>query len=97
MTEHKPIPFGWRFYTADFSVEGENGRAMLTRETHGERGKTWWHSLDEAGRENTALYITGFGETVNEAISDAIKYIPNEYRGKPDDKMMACATSCARS
>lgn len=73
MAEHKQIPEGWRFYTADFSIENRKGRVMLTRDR---AGHDWWQSLDDAGRENTHLYLNGYGATVNEAIDDAIRYIP---------------------
>ena len=72
MAEHKSIPKGWRFYTADFSVIGRKGRVMLTRD---EAGAKWWHSLDAAAQYNISLYLTGFGNTVNEAIDDAIRFI----------------------
>lgn len=75
MTEHKPIPHGWRFYTADFSIDGRKGVAMLTRDA---AGKERWHRLDKAGQDNIPLYLSGYGSTINEAIDDAIRYISKE-------------------
>ena len=75
MAEHKPIPKGWYFYSADFSIEGTKGRILLSRDTE---GKAWWHTLDEAGQQNISLYISGYGCNVNEAIDNAIGFIPQE-------------------
>jgi hypothetical protein len=72
---HKSIPSGWRFYIADFSIVDRKGSAMLSRD---EKGTKSWHKLDDAGKENTPLFLTGYGATVNEAIDDAIRFIPKE-------------------
>ena len=48
---------------------------MLTRE---EDGRQWWLSIDESARENTPLYISGYGENIREAIQNAIRCIPKE-------------------
>lgn len=74
---HKPIPQGWRFYSADFSIEDSAGYILLCRD---KAGTKWWHSLDETGKANIDLYVSGYGKTVNEAINNAIKYIPTAYQ-----------------
>ncbi len=62
------IAEGWRFFTADFSREGQKGIVMLTRDAQGTR---WWHSLSEAEQETTELWATGYGQTIAEAVVDA--------------------------
>lgn len=77
MAEHKPIPQGWRFYSADFSVEGQRGHAMLRRD---KAGKDWWHSLGDSGHANVNLYLSGQGDSINEAIDEAISFIPAQAK-----------------
>jgi hypothetical protein len=72
------VPDGWAFYSADFSLQVNNkfamGTVLLSRDS---AGRTWWHSLDEAARETTPLYLCGNGATIAAAIADAASKIIN--------------------
>lgn len=72
VVEAPVIPKGWYFYTADFSVENRPGRITLKRDAEGAK---WWHSLTDADQEITDLFLGGSGNTVDEAIADAITHI----------------------
>lgn len=68
------IPEGWGFSSADFSLQASGvsdyGGVMLVRVgVHRSR----WHLLSEAQKEETALYVSGTGKTIAEAIADAAK------------------------
>ena len=70
------IEKGWRFCTADFSIQaagrGTIGRVMLIREPS-EVAK--WHLIPDEVREDEKLcpplYMHGEGETLEEAITNA--------------------------
>lgn len=61
------VPNGWRFYSADLSIEGR-ASVMLTRDAEGTR---WWHRLHEVEQQQIDLFISGAGATLEEAIADA--------------------------
>lgn len=65
-------PDGWEVNTADFSLlasgRSKTGTVTLIRD---EAGRAAWHALDEAGREAVALYISGEGASISEALVDA--------------------------
>lgn len=62
-------PKGWRFYTADASIEGECF-ILLIRDNY---GKVQWHSLSETDRVNIDLYKRGRGKTFEQALEKANK------------------------
>ena len=68
------IPEGWGFCSADFSLQAsgvsEFGGVMLIR-TGADRAD--WHLLTEVQKEEVALYVSGTGRTVAEAIASAAK------------------------
>lgn len=68
-------PDGWRFYFADFSMQAEGrgniGSVMLIRDPD---EKARWHMQDESDKEcanGPPLYVTGCGETLEAALSEA--------------------------
>lgn len=65
-------PEGWALYSADFSRNTQDpllrGRVVLTRDPAGTK---WWHGLSEAEREETDLYVTGYGYSFDDALKDA--------------------------
>ena len=69
------IPEGWRFYTADFSMQATGkrncGSVMLIRD---EKGVAEWHKLPADLKESDdgpPLYLSGTGKTLQEAIEEA--------------------------
>jgi hypothetical protein len=69
------IPEGWRFYTADFSMQATGkrncGSVMLIRD---EKGVAEWHKLPDDLKESDdgpPLYLSGTGKTLQEAIKKA--------------------------
>ena len=62
------IPKGWRFYSADFSIEDSRGRVLLVR---CREQREAWHQLSEEQQEQTPLYAHGFGFSLEEAVRDA--------------------------
>lgn len=66
------IPSGWRFYSADFSVNAKDqrcpGHVMLIRDPD---GKAAWLSLPHEEREVIELYVQGKGLTFDAALSNA--------------------------
>ena len=69
------IPEGWRFYTADFSMQATGkrncGSVMLIRD---EKGVAEWHKLPDDLKESDdgpPLYLSGTGKTLQEAIKEA--------------------------
>jgi hypothetical protein len=69
------IPDGWRFHTADFSLSP--GRVTLIRD---EAGKKWWFSLTDEEREEIDLYVGGHGDTLTDAIANAVTKIKEQGR-----------------
>lgn len=61
-----PVPPGWRYYTSDFSIQG-NGHVMLKRV---DEDAEKWFKLSDAMRDTVCLYLTGRGKTVREAWND---------------------------
>lgn len=68
-------PVGWRFYTADFSLQAaglsETGRVLLIRSPE---EKVRWHQQGEAIKDREdcpPLFIEGEGETFEDAMRDA--------------------------
>jgi len=63
------IPAGWAFISADFSMQAsgrsEYGGVMLVRDKN-EKHK--WNQLSDEEKESTALYASGSGKTLQEAI-----------------------------
>ncbi len=66
---------GWCFHTADFSLQAaghsETGGVMLVRDM---ANRAKWHKLPEELQESEdgpELYVSGEGETVEDAIDDA--------------------------
>lgn len=59
---------GWRLYSADFSIDGRKGSVTLIRDSEGHK---WWDSLSDAEKEETDLFVTGFANTIEEAVIDA--------------------------
>lgn len=66
---------GWRFLSADFSVQAlggrEFGRVTLVRDPE---QRTKWHALPEDQRDaddGPALYVSGLGKTLSHALQDA--------------------------
>lgn len=72
-----PIPEGWCFMSADFSLQAAGksgfGGVMLVRDL---AGKEAWHALSEEEQEIEPLYIGGEGRTVLEAIVNAAGRVP---------------------
>jgi hypothetical protein len=71
------IPPGWRFSTADFSMQAAgkrgHGWAMLTRD---EAGLKEWHAMpDSEAREAYPINAQGRGATLREAIAAAVAAI----------------------
>lgn len=64
------IPRGWRFYTADFSIENRDGQVTLVRDTSQTQV---WHQLNEVEQELTELYIVGRGATFELALARAVE------------------------
>jgi hypothetical protein len=68
------IPSGWKFYSADFScvdskyTSGLAGTVMLIRD---KESRQTWHTLSEAMKSSTPLYVQGNGMTFQEALNDA--------------------------
>lgn len=70
------IEYGWKFSTADFSVQAAGkqnakGSVMLVRAPE-ERAR--WHAMSEADKEDEngpPLYVTGEGLTFEDAIVNA--------------------------
>ena len=70
------IEAGWRFMSADFSVQANgkdsaSGFVTLVRDPD---EKSKWHNLPEKIREDDdgpPLYVVGHGHTLNEAITNA--------------------------
>ena len=73
----REVPGGWEFNGADFSLKAagksNTGHASLIRDLE---GRAAWHALDDEGKNSTPLYIYGDGETISDAIADAVKRIP---------------------
>ncbi|QRE00420.1 hypothetical protein [Burkholderia phage BCSR52] len=63
---------GWRFYTADFSLNAKNpnfvGHVSLIRDNANLQA---FHKLPEEERENTTILANGRGFTIEEAIDAA--------------------------
>lgn len=63
---------GWRFYSADFSMNAANpanwGTVMLTRD---DAGRKWWHALSDEEREKIDLVVSGRGTTFDAAMQAA--------------------------
>lgn len=72
----REVPEGWAFSTADFSVQASGsskyGYVTLKRDA---KGSAAWHALDDMQKDATELYLYGKGETVAEAIADAVSKI----------------------
>lgn len=68
------LPDGWVFCTADFSLQAagksKTGSVLLIRDHD---GRAAWHKLSEEDQEIVPLYMSGVGNTVQEAIADAAK------------------------
>ena len=66
------IENGWRFYTADFSLQsaGKSDVGNVTFRRDPENTKKWLE-LSEEDRENTDLHITASGKTIIDAIINA--------------------------
>lgn len=69
------IENGWCFLTADFSMQAagkrKTGSVMFVRDSE---NREKWHKLDDDLKETDdcpELYITGQGETIEEAIINA--------------------------
>ena len=65
------IPEGWRFYTADWSIP-TTCHVLLIRD---ENGCKWWHGLDEEQQDKTDLYVSGCGNDLSEAVTDACNVV----------------------
>jgi len=63
------IPKGWRFYTADCSIEGQC-TIMLKRDA---TDTARWHRLSNAEWKETPLYSSGRGVDFESALNEAIK------------------------
>ena len=75
MTTIQQAPAGWRFMSADFSLQAAGkstfGSVMLIRDPE---EKVRWHQQDEATKERAdgpPLYVSGKGETFEAAMADA--------------------------
>lgn len=66
------LPEGWRFYSADFSREDQVGRVTLV--LSGQHRKVW-EMLSEIDRDRFQLFVSGYGNTLEEAIEAAKKEI----------------------
>jgi hypothetical protein len=66
------IPEGWRFYSADFSLNAadpmKQGNILLIRDPDGVRQ---WHAATEADKEVISLYMSGCGYSFEEALTNA--------------------------
>jgi hypothetical protein len=66
------IPEGWRFYSADFSLNAadpmKQGNILLIRDPDGVRQ---WHAATEADKEAISLYMSGCGYSFEEALTNA--------------------------
>lgn len=75
------VPPGWRFYSADFSLNAHDstrsGTVVLRRD---EPGYRWWLSLPDADRETAKLYVHGRGVTFTGALADAVQ-MASDARG----------------
>lgn len=74
-TEIQAAPDGWRFLTADFSLQAagksEVGSVLLVRDPE---AKARWHQQNEETKESDdgpPLYILGEGSTFTTAMTDA--------------------------
>jgi hypothetical protein len=72
------IPTDWRFNSADFSIPDQPGSVLLTRTP--EQTTIWHKLLNESGLPvdefDIPLYISGQGETLDDAIRDAVVRCP---------------------
>lgn len=66
------IPEGWRFYSADFSREDHPGRVTLV--LAGQHRKVWT-MLSDVDRDRFPLFVSGYGNTIEEALEAAKKEI----------------------
>lgn len=72
--EREPqMPEGWAFYSADFSLNAadafKTGSVLLTRTG---RNRAAWLAMSEEDQEVNALYASGRGFTLDEAVRAAI-------------------------
>jgi hypothetical protein len=72
------IPTDWRFNSADFSIPDQPGSVLLTRTP--EQMQIWYKLLNESGLSvdefDIPLYISGRGETLDDAVRDAVARCP---------------------
>lgn len=68
------IAIGWRFYSADFSLNAgdparmAHGTVMLIRDPVQRES---WNNMNDAQREEYALFVTGRGVDLHSALRDA--------------------------
>jgi len=67
------VPEGWKLYMVDFSLHAAGmskyGSAMLVRDADDSR--RWQKSLSDEEKEAVALFVSGEGATLPEAIAEA--------------------------
>lgn len=72
-TDTTQMPEGWAFYSADFSSNAADafkpGSVLLTRTG---RNRAAWLAMSEEDKEVNALYASGRGFTLDEAVRAAI-------------------------
>lgn len=85
--EREPqMPEGWAFYSADFSSNAADafkpGSVLLTRTG---RNRAAWLAMSEKDQEVNALYASGRGFTLDEAVRAAIHCVDAIRAGEPSD------------
>lgn len=66
------IPKGWWLFSARRRHEDEMVRITIARDRE---GMAWWKGLSVEEKELAEFYLTGHGNTLNEAIADAVAKI----------------------
>lgn len=66
------IPFGFVFYSADFSIRIQRGCVVIRRSRE---DYVKWMKLSDSDRDKVPLYYHGFGWTLEEAIQDVVNTI----------------------
>ena len=85
--EREPqMPEGWAFYSADFSSNAADafkpGSVLLTRTG---RNRAAWLAMSEEDQEVNALYASGRGFTLDEAVRAAIHCVDAIRAKEPND------------
>ena len=65
----RSVPFGWRFYTCDASIDGKYSIRLVRDED----GRNWWRSLPGPIKDLVRLYASGGGASFDEALDEAAK------------------------